>query len=289
MQSRTFERIVVPTDLTIFTDAAMGHAALFHRSLGSSITLMHANEVSWFTAEHPIGYYIDNVPERKDDLRKRLSEFAARYAAYDGSMTTRFVDDEPARAIIKTADEVDADLIIMGTHARRGVTRAILGSVTERVLRDTKRPVLTVRPGATPAPQLRSVLCPVNFTDIARQALEAAAAIARAFDARLIVMHVIEGEPPVFSHVTDEFARWVDPLVRDQTMYQQIVVHGDAVTRITETAEIIGSSLLVIGAQHKLLGDTTVIGGSTASIVRSATRPVLTVIGTPAAEKREAA
>lgn len=289
MRSRLFEQVLVPTDLTSFTDSAMTHAQLFRRALGSHVVLMHADEISWVAAEHPIGYYIDNIPERKVELQLRLSEFAKRYETDGSGVTTRFVDDQPARAILAVADEIDADLIVMGTHARRGLKRAVLGSVTERVLRDTKRPVLTVRPGAMPAAQLRSILCPVNFTNVARVALEQAAAIAQAFGAMLIVMHVVEGELPVLSHVNEEFAAWVDPLVRDRVTYQHIVVHGGAAERVTHTAEMIGASIIVIGAEHKLLSDATVIGSSTAQIIRASTRPVLTVVRRPAVETRQAA
>lgn len=237
-----FERILVPTDLTSFTDTAMAHAALFQRTLGSAVTLMHADEVSWFTAERRIGYYIDNVPEGKYGLQQKLSEFGRRYAIHGEPVDTRFVDDQPAHAIVKTAEEIDADLIVMGTHARHGVTRAFLGSVTERVLHETSRSVLTVRPGAVPAPQMRSVLCPIERRELADVTLEKAALIAHAFGAQLIVKKIKDRED------------------------------------ISRTAETIGASLIVIGSDR-----------GTTHVVRTATRPVLTVNRKAFAEKREAA
>jgi nucleotide-binding universal stress UspA family protein len=53
-------------------------------------------------------------------------------------------DDSPARAILAYADEQDCDLIVMGTHGRTGLDRALLGSMTERVVRLAPIPVLTV-------------------------------------------------------------------------------------------------------------------------------------------------
>jgi nucleotide-binding universal stress UspA family protein len=285
MGSTLFERILVPTDLTHFSDPAVAHARLFQRRLGSKITLMYADEISWLAAQHPIGYYIDNIDERKRELESRLAEFAKHYEWNGPPVETKFVDDQPAHAIIRAADEIDADLIIMDTHARHGRARAFLGSVTERVLRDATRPVLTVVPGVMPAPSLRSVLCPVNFTAVARAALEQAAVLADAFDAQLIVVHVVEGELPLVSNVSETFANWVDPLVRGRTRYEQVISHGDPSLRVTETAEAVGASVIVIGAQHKILGDSTVVGSSTGRIIRAATRPVLTIVQRPAMSK----
>lgn len=285
----TFDNILVPTDLTEFSDAAMAHAMLFQRKLGSKITLFHADEISWLAAEHPIGYYIDNVPEAKIAQQEHLADFAKRYASPDRVVRTEFADDQPARAICACAGKMHADLIVMATHGRRGLTRAVLGSVTERVLRDTTRPVLTVVPRATPSASLRTVLCPVNFTGIARVALEEAAALAQAFEAHLIVMHVVEGELPTVSHVDEEFTAWVNPVIRDRTQYEHIVAHGNAAARVVETAELIGASVIVISAEHRWLADRTILGSSTGQIIRTATRPVLTVMRQAVAATREAA
>jgi nucleotide-binding universal stress UspA family protein len=53
-------------------------------------------------------------------------------------------EDAPWRAVVTVADEIDADLIVIGTHGRRGLARALLGSVAENVIRVASRPVLTI-------------------------------------------------------------------------------------------------------------------------------------------------
>jgi len=84
----------------------------------------------------------------------------------------------------------------MGTHGRSGINWMMLGSVTEKVLHETDRPVLTVREkrGITngASVSVRQVLCPVNYTDVAAKALEHAVAISECFDAELSVLHVVE-------------------------------------------------------------------------------------------------
>ena len=99
-----------------------------------------------------------------------LSGHALRQAA---SVETRLVEGMPADAILKLAAEARAGAIVMGTHGRTGYNRWMLGSVAERVLRDSPAPVLTVR--REPERPIRHILCPVNDMEVSREALSVAA------------------------------------------------------------------------------------------------------------------
>lgn len=281
MNANSFERILVPTDMSEFGDLAFRYAMLFQQTVQSNVTLLYAEEFSYLgLTDLPLSYYLENAPEAKMRQLTKLRKYADTHAPKDVHVETMVVDNAPAPAIVATADLVKADLIIMGSHGRHGVKRAILGSVTEEVLRQTDRPVMTVLParhraGAPAA--IKTILCPVNFTDVARVSLEQAAAMAFAFDAELVVMHVSEGDASP-SLVQLEFGSWVDSLVRPRTRYRQINVHGDAASRVLEVADEMGADLVVVGAQHKFFSDATIIGTTTERITRFARQPVLTVV-----------
>lgn len=285
MIANFFGRILVPTDMSAFSDLALRYALYFNERLGSKITLLHAEEISWLDAEHPIGYYFENVPEARTALTKQLQEYAASRVPGGVKATTLFEDEAPEVSIVRIAGEIEADLIVMGTHGRRGIRRAIRGSVAEYVLRETDIPVLTVNPTRVApggAIEIRTVFCPVNFAAIARAALNQASAIAESFGAQLVVMHVCEGrEPRLFSDVQAQFGDWIDPQVRARTRYKEIVVHGHAAEQVLAVADQVDADLVVIGAQHKRFADTTVIGTTTEKITRFARRPVMTVIQKP--------
>jgi nucleotide-binding universal stress UspA family protein len=281
------DRILVPTDMTSFSELALRYALLFSKRLGSKLTLLHADEISWMAAEHPLGYYFENLPEAKAALAKNLADYAAAHVPPEVDATTCFVDDSPDRAIVETARDVDANLIIMATHGRHGLRRALLGSVTERVLHTTNIPVISVAPAmfrSDPEIGIKTILCPVNFTAIARTALEQACRMAEAFDADLVVMHVVEGrEPQLFGSVENEFRKWVDPRIRGNTRYREIVVHGnDAAEHVLSVADLIDADLLIVGAQHRFFSDTTVVGTTTDRITRFAKHAVMTVMRPPA-------
>jgi len=98
-----------------------------------------------------------------------------------------------ARGILDYADQHAVDLIVMGTHGRRGISRLLLGSVAEKVVRLASVPVLTVCPAteAGGTRPVRRVLVPVDFSPFTRSALMHAKELAAAFDARLDVLHMI--------------------------------------------------------------------------------------------------
>lgn len=277
-----FTRILVPTDLSDFSGLALKYGALFNKRAGSNLTLLFVEEtfVPFDLSAMPAGYYFGGSPGSPDPLMEMLAEQARLYAP-GISVQNKVVMDAPSHGIVKAAREMDADLIIMGTHGRHGVERAFLGSVTERVLRSTDRAVFTVSPlhfDLEGEIAIRRILCPVNFTRIGRSALAYAAGVAETFQAELVVTYVVEdGSQPSTALAGKELAEWIAPAVGDRVRYREVISHGDAAARVLETASEVDADLLVIGSQHKFFSDATVIGTTTERVTRFARIPVITV------------
>ena len=116
---------------------------------------------------------------------------------------------EPAAVIVDQASARRADLLVMATHGRSGFDRLLLGSVTEKVLRRAPCPVLTVPPHAADSPDgvvLKTILCPVDFSPAALQAVGFAVDLARRANASVTFLQAIEWlaeedprEPPHFN------------------------------------------------------------------------------------------
>jgi nucleotide-binding universal stress UspA family protein len=113
---------------------------------------------------------------------------------------------EPAATIVDQAVARRSDLVVMGTHGRTGFDRMLLGSVAEKVLQRAPCPVLTVPPHAPDSPgrSLGTIVCPLDFSPAALQALGFAVDLARRAAASVIVLHVIEwlaeDEPRELAH-----------------------------------------------------------------------------------------
>jgi nucleotide-binding universal stress UspA family protein len=285
MIAERFSRILVPTDMSIFARLALRWARLFHTRLGSRVTLLHAHEAFYpYGALEGLPFVARNWGEIRGQLRKSLGSHAAEFLP-DVPVDLRVVDEDPAQAIVHAASSLDAGLIIMGTHGRTGLRRALLGSVTEQVLRDTSCPVLTVSPDHSPEDRIsvRSILCPVNFTSVARESLNVACELARVLEAHLVVAHVLEQAIDTRA----QFDAWVDPIVGGRCRYSRVILQGNVAARVLETADSTGADLVVLGSTHRRFRDEAVVGSTTERVVRYARLPVLTIVPTPAMTAEE--
>lgn len=271
------KNILVPTDFSDLSAFAVPYAARLAERLGGSLTLLHADAFV-----EPIdlvgGGMLAHDPARVDELRalaeQRLEEFAEEHVPRHVPVTRLTRVSSPFAAIPAVAAEMGTDLIAMGTHGRSGWRRALLGSVAETVVKETTVPVLTVRHASSSGGSFSRILCPVNFSEVSRQALEDAWVLASACDAEVLVAHVVE------QHVEGGEARfraWVPPSIDGRLEYMELELGSEPAHHILEFALAESCDLVVMGANRRRQSDTTVIGTTTESITREATIPVLVV------------
>lgn len=281
MAHDSISHILVPTDLSEFGHIALRWGMRFRSLFDARITLLHVVDVyppvAAFDVPPPnfVEQIVDIQAHYRDALKRHIAERGIDESAVDISV----VEGPPAAMIPVVAHDIGADLLIMGTHGRRGWRRILLGSVTESVVHDIDRPLLTVRETSL-VPAIVKIACPVNFTHVARCALELAVVISQKFNAQLVLIHVAEppGEPLV-EPLPEIFESWVDPIVRQRLQYTKVIRQGRAAEEVLRAVEEEKADLVVLGAEHKRFRDATVIGTTTARVLRFADSPVLTVPG----------
>src|SRR5579872_5040984 len=107
MYTSPIQRILVPIDLSDFSDLALQYALLFQKKLGSQITIMYAEELTFFFAgEVPVGYYFENIHDVEKHASKLLHNWVKEHVPSSCPVATMLIDAEPARAIVTTADDV---------------------------------------------------------------------------------------------------------------------------------------------------------------------------------------
>jgi nucleotide-binding universal stress UspA family protein len=140
-----FKRILVPTDFGESSQRALDLAVVLARTFDASLTLVHAYDVP--------SYVYSGMTFTTVDLLKPIEEAAQRQVE-DALVALRkqvpgakggLRHGEPWREILAAIEDTGADLVVMGTHGRRGLSHAILGSVAEKTVRMSLVPVLTVR------------------------------------------------------------------------------------------------------------------------------------------------
>ncbi len=140
------KRILVATDFSETAKEALEYALAMAKPLGAEIVLMHAWEIPVYAfpdgAMIPGGLF-DGLEAASDEaLQTQLKLYEKSGVKMRGALRMG-----PAwREVGVVAEQEKADLIVMGTHGRRGVVRMVLGSVAERVVRSAPCPVLTVGP-----------------------------------------------------------------------------------------------------------------------------------------------
>jgi glycine betaine transporter len=136
--------ILVPTDFSDYSERALSYAEVLGKNVGARIVLLHVIDALSFVVTESLQW--EDIYRRLRASAKPLLEGQVRKtekkglpAAYD------LVQGAPYDQIVKKAGEIGADLIVMGTHGRTGMSHLLLGSVAERVVRLAPCPVLTVR------------------------------------------------------------------------------------------------------------------------------------------------
>ena len=142
----TPRHILVPVDFSETANHALDFALDLAEALGARVTLMHAYDI--VSSIYPEGLILTTeMASQIQEAASQALEAAAGRARRPGvELTTVLRAGPPWGEVVALAAESSADLIVMGTHGRRGLKRLLLGSVAERVVRTAPCPVLTVPP-----------------------------------------------------------------------------------------------------------------------------------------------
>ena len=144
----TITRILVPTDFSATSDAALDFAKTIARTFGASLHLLHIYEDPAIAGGFPEAYAPlppGMAAAAIDDANAQLTSRLSDEERGSFKATTKVVRGVGAKAIVEYAQEHEIDLLVMGPHGRTGMAHLLIGSVAERVVRLAPCPVLTVR------------------------------------------------------------------------------------------------------------------------------------------------
>lgn len=295
-------RILCPVDFSAGSRRAIEYAVAMGRWYGASVAALHV---------FPNMPVIDAVPFYRGQplvlkdpnpatVRSECEAFV-RTAAPGWPVAIEILEaTDVQRAIVRYAEAIGADLVVMGTHGRTGVEHLMLGSVAENVARHAGCPVMLVPPGAAPDGQrlpvpFSRIVCAVDFATTSRRAFDLALELAEEADAHLTLLHAIEVPPELqVPRTIDEVDVAAARAAAEAAALQHLreLVPGDARTycrlhtdvregradRVIVAAAIERQAdLIVMGvAGHNAL-DRLLFGNNTHAVLRSAPCPVLAV------------
>jgi nucleotide-binding universal stress UspA family protein len=144
-----FNHILVATDFSEPSAAAVEYARTLATSFGSTLHLLHVVEAPSVTGPLGTPVFVSEGPALQGQLfeeaKERLEDLVTPADRSHGNVVTEVIVGTAARTILDFAADHDMDLIVVGTHGRSGMAHLLMGSVAEKVVRGALCPVLTVR------------------------------------------------------------------------------------------------------------------------------------------------
>lgn len=283
-----YDRILVPTDGSDAADNAVGEGIALARRFDASLHAIYVIEYE---------NYLNRV---KSDLSTELAAqgervldgITARADQQGVDITTQLIDpDKPVhQELVEYGTEHDIDMLVMGTHGRTGLNRLVLGSVTERTLRISPIPVLTVHEGTDIASEFETILLPTDGSQTATEAATHAIQLAVMTDATLHIVYAIDltitageyGSGSVLDALEAAGQQAVDTVIDRATdagvqSVEASILSGAPSRAITNYATDRDVDLVVMGTHGRSGLDRFLIGSVTEKVVRLVEVPVLSV------------
>jgi nucleotide-binding universal stress UspA family protein len=294
------KNILFPTDFSNCSKYAFQHAVYLADKYKATLHMLHAI-VLFHEDPHEAAFHIHDTEELHHKLENLASEETNSIIASIKPKTAEIIKVQKrgitaADVILDYAQEHNIDLIVMGTHGRSGIKNLLLGSVAEKVVQLAHCSVLSIRELKDPKPleDLENILVPIDFSDYSRQALSYAKELAKEYQCKLGLLHVVEDRVDPAVYATDKMP--ISDLMPDvkkkstDLMKQQLeespgpevqayfsIVEGHAASEIIGFSEKYENDLIVISTHGQSGLENFLFGSVTEKVVRRSACPVFTV------------
>jgi len=285
-----FSKAVFPTDFSDASERVLAYASGL-KGLGLQEIVL-VNVLDTRGLESPV------VAQKERLTRLQLEQMAERAGERGVKVTPKLLYGGAANAILEAADKEEADVIITGSHGKRAIDEVLLGSVSEKVGRESDIPVLIVRYGLVedrdPEELMKEaesvcarVLHPTDFSEYSNRALQLVRDMKNECDARskpwsqLIVVHVVDGD------LDDEkkelmkrdgrgkLKKLKNRMDKAKVPCETILAVGDPVAEVVRLAGEHDATMIALGSHGKGIVSETIVGSVSQNVIRMANKPVL--------------
>ena len=282
---KSLSKIILASEFSSTCECAREHAQALALRSGAElhvvhVQVLHGDQFGW--AGIPDIKAVERAMDQMSDTR--MARFVS---GLDGAVTQVVMRDISASpAILRYAAEQQADLIVMGTHSRKGMDRLFMGSVASEVIRRSEVPVLAIGPEQHhPEDGYQRLLAAVDFSPSSDAALRQARAMALEHQADVIAQHVIDDRslPPYFQGDFIEPQRESARLAMQQLLrtldapprIDPVISTGKPAPALVEAARAHAVDLIVVGDAGLSALDRFFLGSTADRLLRVATCPVL--------------
>lgn len=282
------ERIVVATDFSPESEVVIDYARALAKHYSSRLTVTHVVDLSaapLSAAARSVGHPINEIRNKSaENMERMLCSLDKAGIRASGEVVEAYI---PAEAIVELADQIHADMIVMGTHARHALPKLFLGSCAEGVIHHAKCPVVTLGPKMKRTTRALNIDSIVFATDLEHDTVEkAAVALAFAKDnvAKIYMCHVLEQAGKDFGDTIERQLKTESALRQliPKSTYEwcspeTIVKHGNVGEHILYVSKQVCASLVVMGAHRNSNWFSQLTEGVVGHVVAEAECPVMTI------------
>jgi nucleotide-binding universal stress UspA family protein len=281
-----YRKILVPLDGSQLAEQVLPYVRLLGKGLNSHVQLLHVIK--------------DMSPSLTGEAQKYLKRTAESLRDGGFSISSLVHHGDPASDIVAEAELEPGTLIAMATHGRSGLSRWMLGSVTDKVLHATTNPLLVVRAregeAATTEAKLENVIVPLDESSMAERILPHVVDIAKALGLRVILLRVT---PPAEEHYKfmesppvnfEDLPQFIDEQaveylhregqkLKDEglSLVEERLLHGHPAAVIVDLAREIPDSLVAMTTHGRSGVDRWLLGSVADRVVRYSDAPVVLI------------
>ncbi|MBI4481814.1 MAG: universal stress protein [Acidobacteria bacterium] len=282
------ENILCPVDFFPASQRALEYAIALARNYEAKLHILHVvSPLPPASYEYSVDVSILRSAEQEavHQLDKMAESAKAAGVQALTAVHTGDIDEELKRGV----ELSKADLVVMGTHGRRGFQRWFLGSVTERLLRHLPVPILTLaatKETESVPPAIRHILVTTDFSEGSADAMSYALSLAQESQARMTLLHVLQDPTAdlperyrgaLLRGIQEQLEEMVPDEVRNWCAVTTEVQVGVPYRRILTLAEERSVDLLVMNIHGKGMLDRALLGATAERVIRAAPCPVLAI------------
>lgn len=297
------KNIICPVDFSEGSARAVAYALVLARSVEAELHIVHSYQLPLYAL--PDGGLVagpEYVQQVSNSSQTSLDTLVEGLDKGDLVVKTHLTEGVPHVEIARLTAELEGDLVVMGTHGRTGLKHILMGSVAERVVRTSEKPVLTIRQreddqGAPWGGQITRLLVAFDFSDPARRALEEARRLRAQLHCAVDVVFVLDdpftehpgapkesvwaAEKELEAHeaalktvigrtVTDVFGP-------DAQTVTTSIARGGAVQSILSATEQSGADIIIVATTGKGGVERMLMGSVSQKLLQTSTVPVITI------------
>jgi nucleotide-binding universal stress UspA family protein len=281
------DQIVLATDFTSTSEAATNYTRSLAGHFSAATTVAHVLNLSIAARSEAsmAGWPIDEMRRNcAEKMESTLNGFICRSLNVRGQTLESF---HPALAIVDLADQINADLIVMGTHSRHGLSKVINGSFADGVIHHATCPVITLGPKARRSSMeelnLKTILLATDLKHDANQKVAKAFALAQESAARVYICHVVEEggkDCPDKGCIPVGIELALRDFLPDSTFERTpecIIGFGDVGEHVLAFANKKGADLIILGARRGGSYFSHWNKGVVSAVLAEAECPVMTI------------